>query len=441
MVTLPNSGIVTLNDAAGAACLNLETTNPLSWPALFSVMTQVQILTPDVFNLLVLYLPSSGPEGVKLPVIIEQENGISLQNAATQLAAVSNLITVKTFEEGPNPSLSATALMSFDATQAVPEVTLTTPVDGEAQTWLAAQDLLGDEPDDRNFVVEVDTDWSAHLRFGDGTNGKMPPQGTIFTATYRIGNGTAGNVGAGSLTNFSAGVVAGSKITSCTNPLPAGGGIDPETSAQIRRRAPAAFMTQERAVTTMDYVSVTERNPQIEEAAASLRWTGSWYTVFITAEPQNNANLSPVLRGALTQMVNSYRLAGQDILIEPPDYVSLYIVLSVCVQPNYVRLKVEKALMQALGSGTLANGQPAVFAPQNFKLGQTVYLSPIYTAARAVPGVQTVIATAFEPQGESTKVYLRQGFIPMGAFQVARLANDPSLPNHGQLKVTMQGGI
>jgi predicted phage baseplate assembly protein len=438
---LPNSGTVTLNDAGGAACLNLETTNPLGWPPLFSVVTQAQILTPDIFNLLLLFLPSSGPEGVKLPVIVEQVNGISLENAATELAAVSNLIIVKTFEEGPNPSLSANALMNFDATKAVPEMRLTTPVEGETQTWTAAADLLGDGPDDTQFVVEVDTDWSAHLRFGDGTNGKMPPQGTLFTATYRIGNGTAGNVGAGSLTNFSAGVVADSVITSCTNPLPAAGGIDPETSAQIRRRAPAAFMTQERAVTMQDYINVTEQNPQIENAAASLRWTGSWYTLFITAEPQNNANLSPALRGAVTQKVNSYRLAGQDVLIEPPDYVSLYIVLSVCVKPDYFRLDVEKALMQALGSGTLPNGQPALFAPEKFQLGQTVYLSLIYTAARAVPGVQTVRATAFEPQGESTNVYLGQGFIPMGAFQVARLDNDPSLPNHGQLKLSMHGGI
>ena len=189
-----------------------------------------------------------------------------------------------------------------------------------------------------------------------------------------------------------------------------------------------------------DYVNVTEQNPQIEDAAAVARWTGSWYTIFITAEPLGNANLTkPVLR-SLYKTVNSYRLAGQDIYIEPPQYVSLKIVLAICVDPGYFRLDVEKALLQALGSGTLANGQPAYFAAQNFELGQTVYLSPIYEAARAVTGVQTVVAKVFEPQGQNTSVYLNQGYIPMNAFQVARLANDPSLPNHGQLKFKMQGG-
>ena len=65
------------------------------------------------------------------------------------------------------------------------------------------------------------------LRFGDGTNGKLPETGAVFTAVYRIGNGTAGNVGANCLTNFA----ADSTIASCTNPMPASGGIDPETNA------------------------------------------------------------------------------------------------------------------------------------------------------------------------------------------------------------------
>ncbi|MFZ0420288.1 MAG: putative baseplate assembly protein [Candidatus Sulfotelmatobacter sp.] len=437
---LPNSGTFSLLDNGGNAYLTLQPTNPLNWPPLFSVMTQVQLQTPDVFNLLLLYSPLSGAVGVNLPIIVEQINGVSLENAAAKFAAVSNLITVKTFEEAPNPGLSASDLMNFDADQAVPMMTLSGTVDAITTTWTAAPDLLADSPDDTQFVVEIDTDSTAYLRFGDNTNGKTPETGTVFTATYRIGNGTAGNVGADSLTNYAAGVLADSVINFCTNPLPASGGIDPETNAQIRRRAPQAFLTQERAVTMQDYVNVTEQSPQIEDAAATLRWTGSWYTVFITAEPQGNANLRKALRRSLTQSVNSYRLAGQDILIEPPQYVSLNLAFTICVDPDYFQRDVQQALLQTLGSGTLPNGQPALFAPQNFELGQTVYLSPIYAAARAVAGVQTVTATVFEPQGQNTNIFLQQGFIPMSAFQVARMDNDPSLPDHGRLQLTMKGG-
>ena len=85
--------------------------------------------------------------------------------------------------------------------------------------------------------------------------------------------------------------------------------------------------------------------------------------------------------------------------------------------------------------------QRACSIPATFTFGQTVYLSPIYAAARKVAGVQSVVATMFQPQGAPpTSIYLSKGEIPLGPFQIARLENDPSLPDHGQLTLTMQGG-
>ena len=65
-------------------------------------------------------------------------------------------------------------------------------------------------------------------------------------AIYRIGNGTAGNVGARQSDQLSPAMPS---HRDCTNPLPASGGSRPGTAEQIRRRAPQAFLTQERAVT------------------------------------------------------------------------------------------------------------------------------------------------------------------------------------------------
>ena len=101
----------------------------------------------------------------------------------------------------------------------------------------------------------------------------------------------------------------------------------------------------------------------------------------------------------------------------------------------------QQALIQALGSGTQSNGQPGYFAAGKLQLGQNVYLSPIYAAARTVAGVMTVTATVFQPQAlPSTNAFIESGEIPIGPFQVARLANDPSLPANGQLTFNMQGG-
>jgi len=433
---LPNTGTIDLDDITSTPYLTLQSTNPLSWPPLFSVLAQGEQQNPSVFNLLVLYTPASGGVGIQTPAIVEQFNNVSLANVAVTFSLGSDLVTVRSFDEEPNPSLSAYDLMNYDANQAVPVMTLTGLLNGVSTTWTAAPDLLADSPTDTNFVVEVESDGTALLRFGDNTNGLSPLTGTSFTAFYRIGNGTAGNVGASSLTHLA----ADPRIQSCTNPIATSGGTDPETNAQIQRRAPQAFMTQERAITMADYVTVTEQNSQIEDAAATLRWTGSWYTVFIAAEPQGGGNLTKALCKSLTQYVNRYRLAGQDIQLESPQYVALEISLTICVDPDYFALDVEKSLLQVLGSDVLPNGQTALFAQKNFILGQTVYLSPIYAAARSVAGVQTVAATVFQPQGVKTNSFLNNGAIPLGPFQVARMANDPSLPGNGQLTLNMQGG-
>jgi len=274
------------------------------------------------------------------------------------------------------------------------------------------------------------------VRFGDGVNGLRPDSDTAFTASYRVGNGTGGDVGASTLVNCS-----DVRVLACTNPLPAQGGADPETTDQIRRRAPQAFLTQERAVIMADYERVTEMNAQVENAVATLRWTGSWYTVFITAEPKGAGSITSTLRKELKTNIDRYRLAGQDIELESPQYLSLQIELTVCVDSDYFRSNVERTLGDVLGSGCLPDGTRGLFYPDNFTFGQTVYLSPIYAAARKVAGVRSVTATAFQPQGAPpTSIYLDKGEIPLGPFQIARLDNDPSLPDHGQLTFVMEGG-
>jgi hypothetical protein len=177
---------------------------------------------------------------------------------------------------------------------------------------------------------------------------------------------------------------------------------------------------------------------------ATQRWTGSWYTVFIAAQPQppsqicgpqTGGTLTAAQQNSVTETVNSFRLAGEDIQLDSPQYVSLDIVLTICVDPDYFNLQVQRALSQVLGSGT-----GGYFDPANFTFGQNVYLSPIYAAARSVAGVNAVTATTFSIQGVTNNSYLANGEIPLGPLQIARLENNPSYPDHGQLTLTMEGG-
>jgi Baseplate J-like protein len=435
---LSNAGPVNLQDLSSPAktYLTLEPVAPAGWPALFGVEAQASA-NPVYFDLQVVYDPSSGGVGVALPVILEKFTNLSLSTAAIQVNGNSALITVESFASTADSTLSALALMNYDPSLAVPAITLSGTSNVTTETWNPKQDLLESGESDTVFAVEVESDGTATLRFGDDTNGRVPESGTSFVAFYRIGNGTAGNVGADSLIFLAAN---DARIQECRNPLPATGGTDPETTDQIRRRAPQAFLTQERAVTMADYAAVTEMNPQVDRAVATLRWTGSWYTVFIAVEPQGAGSLTTTLQRSLKKNVERYHLAGQDLELDSPQYVALQIELDICVDPNYFQSDVQQALQQVLGSGISPNGQKGLFFPDNFTFGQTVYLSPIYAAARSVEGVLAVRANTFQPQGVNTNQYLAAGEIKLGSLQVARLANDPSFPSHGQLTLVMEGG-
>jgi len=333
-------------------------------------------------------------------------------------------------------SLSASALMTPDQSKAVPAIKLTGSSQSKIDTWAPKQDLLESGESDSNFVVEVESNGTATLRFGDDSNGKKPESGTHFSGDYRIGNGVAGNVGAETLV----GLTGDPRIKQCSNPLPATRGIDPENNDQIRRRAPQAFLTQERAVTMDDYARVTEQNPQVDQAKATLRWTGSWFTVFIAVDPRGGTKLTPRLQQELRAYTERYSLAGQDIQLDSPQYVPLDIELEVCISPDYFQSDVQQALLDVLGSGISSTGQKGFFHPDNLTFGTTVYLSKIYAAARSVDGVLSVKATKFQRQGVYATQYIDSGEIKLGALQVARLANDRSYPDRGQLTLLLEGG-
>ncbi|MGH6846869.1 MAG: putative baseplate assembly protein [Methylocella sp.] len=338
-----------------------------------------------------------------------------------------------------DPSAPATEAMNWSADEAIPALTVTGTLNTTVTTWQAQRTLLESSSDATDFVAEVDDNGRAHLRFGDNEHGTRPVAGTAFTATYRVGNGTAGNAGAETIVHMAASAADLANIASLRNPQAAEGGVDMETAANVRRNAPQAFRTQERAVTPADYAAVTERETGVFQAAADLRWTGSWYTVFITVDPDDGMAPAPS-KASLEQFVDTFRMAGHDLEFNDPVYVSLEIEMHVCVQPDYFRSDVETGVLAALGNARLPNGVTGLFYPDNFGFGQTVYLSPIYAAAHAVPGVQSVQITTFQRQGSPDPIYLIDGELPLAPLEIARLANDRNFPEHGVLRLDLDGG-
>jgi hypothetical protein len=334
-------------------------------------------------------------------------------------------------------ALPASASLAVDPEKALPAISLRSTLGNDNATWHPQRDLLGSASDATEFVVEIENEGLATLRFGDDEYGQLPETGTTFAATYRIGNGGAGNIGAETLAHI---VSSDSGITGVRNPMPAAGGIDPETMTQIRRDAPEAFRTQKRAVTEADYARTAELDRSVQRAAATFRWTGSWHTVFITVDRFDGLPLTNEFESQLRAEIEPYRMAGHDLEVDTPEYVPLEIEMFVCVKPDYFRSDVEAALLDIFSNRTLADGRKGLFQPDFFTFGQTVYLSPLYAAAQAVAGVASVEITVFQRQGLPATSGLTTGFLIMNRLEIARLENDPNFAERGIFTLKLGGG-
>jgi len=281
--------------------------------------------------------------------------------------------------------------------------------------------------------------------------GRQPTLESLLAPTYRIGNGTAGNVGAEAIAHlFCAdpsldfhGILAdeGDRTQPIRNPLPARGGVDPEPIEQVRLYAPQAFRQLQRAVTEADYAEIVQRFPGVSRALATRRWTGSWYTIFITVDRAGGFPIDDAFKQALRHFLEQFRLTGQDVEIEAPRFVPLDLALSVQVLSGYFQSEVKAALLSAFSNKVLPNGQLGFFHPDNFSFGQPVYLSQVITVAMQVAGVQSVTVTRFQRWGLPPYNELELGRIIFGRLEIARLENDTNRPGQGKLELTLEGGL
>lgn len=362
----------------------------------------------------------------------------SLTNAPlTQAFGLGQRLDLPADDEGDG-WYAASRFARLEARDARPDIVLTSTLGADVRAWTAQRDLLASDETGTDFVVEVDDRRIARLRFGDDRHGERPATGTRFTATYRVGNGSAGNVGAMAIAHVV--TAGGGSFTAVANPLPTFGGSEPEDVEAARRDAPEAFRTQQRAVTADDYARAAEQRSEVQRAAATFRWTGSWHTVFVTADRPGGAAVDAPFERRLRRHLERFRMAGYDLEVDGPRPVALDIELHVCVLADHFRAAVLKALREVLTSGFMPSGEPGLFHPDRFTFGQAVYLSPIVAAAQAVPGVEAVRALRFQRLVNPGPTTLADGVIPIGRLEVAQLADDPNFRERGRLVLTLGGG-
>jgi hypothetical protein len=241
-------------------------------------------------------------EAVATPVRFQLLADVALPAGATHAEGVVE------HSENQSKTIAATALVGTDVV-----LDRTPYLDGSARPTAGNGDyaeqttLLGSGPNDRHFLVLVDQNDRATIRFGDGKNG-APPTGTIQIA-YKTGGGDAGNVDPNTIRVLE-GTVTDSRgrpaHLTVTNPMRASGGIERQSVAAAKLLVPATLRAPARSVAREDFeihareltsvaralMLTSDEDPTIEEN------TGILYVV-----PAGGGVPTPALKGAVLRQV------------------------------------------------------------------------------------------------------------------------------------------
>jgi hypothetical protein len=307
--------------------------------------------------------------------------------------------------------------------------------------WVPKPDLLESRATDFDFVVELDDDGMASLRFGDGVMGRAPDAGEVFQASYRIGLDAVGHAGADSITR--AIIRPGNPATvepRVRNPVAAQGRVAPQSIAEARAIGPGSTAGLARAVTADDYATLAQRHPRVQRAAAVLLWTGSRYEARVAIDPLGSEAVNHPLLQAIRLDLEQYRSIGHDLAVVPATYVPIDLCLLVQVLAGHSRARVQSALLDAFSNRVLSDGSRGFFHPDNLSFGDDLEAGRIMATAHAVPGVQDVQVKKLKRLFEDPGQQVQHEILAIGPMEVARLDNIDSQPENGRLVIELRGG-
>jgi hypothetical protein len=311
--------------------------------------------------------------------------------------------------------------------------------------YTEVQNLLGSTATDRHFVVVIDQNDRATVRFGNGVNGAIP-SGTI-TVRYKTGGGAKGNVEAGALSKVDGSFTDanGNPVTvSVTNAEPASGGTDRQTLAQIRVLAPESIRVLNRTVSREDFEINARRLPEVARAlmltsnedAGIAENTGILFVV-----PRGGGVPSQALKDAVRDQVTvvfpstlTFQVSVQD-----PVYLPVDVQATVFLRQGANVATVRAAILRALAdffAVSLPDGTPNLNVEFGFNVKDSegdpageIALSDVFNAVRDVPGVRKIGDGPDDFLLNGTREDLRIGtreFPTLG--QVTLLNGDTGLP-------------
>jgi hypothetical protein len=282
--------------------------------------------------------------------------------------------------------------------------------------WTRVPTFLGSGAADRHYTLDA---VAGTVRFGDGVAGRIPPRGSEnVRATYRTGGGTAGNVSAGSVTGLTSAVPF---VESVTNPAPADGGADGESTDAVLDRAPGAIRDRGRAVAAADLERVARATSPKVARAKCLPGVGpdgeprpGWVTLVVVPDarggrPVPSRELRRQVRDALANHVPASLVApGRErLLVRGPDFVTVAVEATVAGAGAESLSSLEREVTARLGAflDPLSGGPGG----EGWWFGELPSLSEVYAMLERLDGVDHVERLSVTYRGSERDVTVTEG--------------------------------
>lgn len=268
--------------------------------------------------------------------------------------------------------------------------------------------FLASTSTDRHFVVTVDQNDRATLRFGNGVNGAVPiGSGAI---DYKTGGGKTGRVEAGALSKMDRTYVDSQGTTvgvSVTNTVGSSGGDDRETNTQISINAPESLRVLKRAVAREDYEIAAQQVPGVARAllVTSNEFAGAPENVgLLFVVPVGGGSAStPLLDAVLAQFANTGAFPKPNtfaLVCQTAPYLTMDVRAIIYLKQGFSGAQVKASVLENLTdffAVQLADGSanPAInfgfyFQDQDGAPTGTLDWSTIFDVVRDTTGVRKI---------------------------------------------------
>jgi hypothetical protein len=287
------------------------------------------------------------------------------------------------FSESFVSNCRAFQIWTSDATRVVAGNVEVRVGDAGATPWTRVDTIALASASDEAYEARYDNQGRLLLRFGNGVNGRVPPEGMLVIVNGRSANGVRGNVGIrGVRVSVRGSADDGGTPVQFSVPLvniaPANGGLDDESLDELRRNIPRWVRTVDKAITKEDYDTQAElfNGPEGAVARAASYLASATILSQTGGDPITPASPMTVTQGTVFSLGGRTFTTSRELTVSETDPILFF-------NPNVVYVYV-----WALGAAGFEGANPALLSSVRTYLQDR---SVITTTIQTIAGRQRII--------------------------------------------------